>query len=305
MKRINKGIYPTMPVAFGEDGGIDYDAMGELIEWYAASGVDGIFALCHSTETHCLTMEERIGLGRFVMKRVAGRLSVVMGGVTASAHREQLREAEALAALEPDALVLLTNRIDGERKDCFERNLYDFIEKLPQELPLGAYECPQPYKRVLTDREIALLAESGRFAFIKDTCCDLGQMERRAAIAAGSGFGLYNANIATFLKTLRLGYDGFSGIMANFHPDLFAYVYRHREAPIAEELEPYLTVMSLIECRSYPICCKEYLARYEGLPIKPYCRSVSDSNPQTTAYELEAIHLLTERLRSRIREAGQ
>ena len=47
---------------------------------------------------------------------------------------------------------------------------------------LGIYECPYPYKRVLSDRVIEELTKNGRFTFIKDTCCDLEIIKRRANI---------------------------------------------------------------------------------------------------------------------------
>ena len=38
-------------------------------------------------------------------------------------------------------------------------------------VPLGIYECPAPYHRLLTPEMLAFCAGSGRFLFIKDTSC--------------------------------------------------------------------------------------------------------------------------------------
>ena len=38
--------------------------------------------------------------------------------------------------------------------------------------------------------------------------------------------GLFNANAQTLLPSLELGAAGFSGVMANFHPDLYARLYQ-------------------------------------------------------------------------------
>ena len=290
---IPDGIFPTMLVAYDKNNHIDYKAMEELIEWYIAKGVDGIFALCHSTEIHCLTLKERLELGEFVLRKVAGRVSVVMSGITAYTHQEQLAEAKAIAALKPDAVVLLTNRIAYENPTDFYENIASFLKELPIDMPLGLYECPHPYKRVLTDEEVAFLAESGRFAFIKDTCCDLAMMKRRAELTKNSTLKLYNANCATFIESMRFGYSGFSGIMANFHPDLYAAAFRDINGANADFLNPYLGVTSLVELRAYPVCCKQYLARYEGLSLLPYSRSVADTNVPTVASELEGIYVLT------------
>lgn len=292
-KPIVGGIYPTMLVAYTSNNEIDYDAMAKLIEWYIAEGVHGIFALCHSTEIHCLSLRERLSLAKFVLAQVNGRVPVVLGGVTADTFAGQLEEAPLFAALNPDALVLITNRICSPDGENMVENMKAMLQVLPEDLPLGIYECPQPYKRVVRDDEFAFMARSGRIAFIKDTCCDAAQMLRRAKLAEGTPLKLFNANCATLLETLRFGYHGFSGIMANFHPALYSWLYSHPNDSRADILSQYLAVTSLIEMRCYPIPAKRYLNQYVGLPMTDCCRSVADTTVPALSAELEGVYQLT------------
>jgi 4-hydroxy-tetrahydrodipicolinate synthase len=130
---------------------------------------------------------------------------------------------------------------------------------------------------------------------LKDTSCDPAVMRRREAIrsAFDKEFGLYNANCATLFDSLHFGYDGFSGVMANFHPELYVWMYEHRDDPRADTLDKYLGMLSVIEARCYPVCAKRYLAKYEGLPITDVCRSAKDTNVPAVAYELRAVSELT------------
>ena len=137
------------------------------------------------------------------------------------------------------------------------------------------------------------MANSGRFAFIKDTCCDVEIMRRRAEIVKGLDFGLFNANAATILDTIRFGYAGFSGIMANIHPALYVWLYENKNHPLADRIIHYIAMTSVIEARCYPIIAKRYLREYEGLPITDVCRSAEDKNVPAVAYELRAVHELT------------
>jgi len=293
MKEIKGGIYPTMLVAYTPDNKIDYTAMKALLEWYIAEGVHGIFALCHSTEIHCLTLEERLSLAEFVLTTVNGRVPVVIAGVTATGMEGQLEEAPLFAALNPDALVLISNRLCSPGKDDLIDNLKRIMDVLPQDLPLGIYECPEPYKRIIKDEELSFMAKSGRVAFIKDTCCDTAQMKRRAQIVKGTPLKLFNANCATLLETLRFGYDGFSGIMANFHPALYAWLYAHQQDPKADTLIHYLGMTSVIEMRCYPIPAKRYLRKYVGIPMTDLCRSVADTTVPALSAELSDVYALT------------
>ena len=267
--------------------------MGELIEWYIDKGVHGIFALCQSTEIVYLSLEERLKLGKFVMDKVNGRVPVVMSGMTADTLEGQIEEALKIAELKPAALVLLSNRIDNDAQYTMTEKIQILLSKLPEDLPLGIYEIPVPYKRLITDEELKFMANSGRFAFIKDTCCDVETMRRRAEITQGLDFGLFNANAATILDTIRFGYAGFSGIMANIHPELYVWLYENKNHPVADRIIHYIAMTSVIEARCYPIIAKRYLRQYEGLPITDVCRSAKDTNVPAVAYELRAVRELT------------
>lgn len=291
--KIANGIYPTMLVAYKNDGEIDYPAMGELIEWYIEEGVHGIFALCQSTEIVYLSLEERLKLGKFVMDKVAGRVPVVMSGMTADTLEGQIEEAKRIAALKPDALVILSNRIDDDETYTLTEKVRLLMDALPADMPLGIYEIPVPYKRLITDEELEFMAKSGRFAFIKDTCCDMEIMRRRAEIVKGYDFKLFNANAATVLDTLRIGYAGFSGIMANIHPSLYVWLFAHQNEALADRIIHYIAMTSVIEARCYPIIAKRYLREYVGLPITDVCRSAKDTNVPAVSYELRAVHELT------------
>ncbi len=291
--KIENGIYPTMLVAYQNNGEIDYSAMGELIEWYIKEGVHGIFALCQSTEIVFLSLEERLKLGKFVMDKVAGRVPVVMSGMTADTLEGQIEEAKLIAALKPDALVLLSNRIDDDERYTLTEKVAILMKELPEDMPLGVYEIPVPYKRLITDEELEFMAKSGRFAFIKDTCCDMDIMRRRAEIVKDYPFGLFNANAATILDSMRIGYAGFSGIMANIHPSLYVWLFENASDPLADRLIHYIAMTSVIEARCYPIIAKRYLREYEGLPITDVCRSAKDTNVPAVSYELRAVYELT------------
>lgn len=300
MKRIVDGIYPTMMVAYNSDGDIDYGAMKALIQWYLENGVHGIFALCHSTESHWLTFSEKLKLAEFTVKTVDGKIPVVMSGVTGVNIDRQIYEAHAISAAGADAIVFIRNRLGGDFRQFCEF-LDRIIENVDDRIPLGLYECPYPYNKHLTEAEFAYAVGTGRFAFLKDTSCSMDVMRSRLEIkesAAGSRFSLFNANSATLLESLRCGYNGFSGLMANIHPDLYVWLFEHQNDERAKLVSAYLGMMSLIEMRCYPVCAKRYLDIYEGIHMTDICRSVADTTVPAHTSELEALHRLTVEARS-------
>lgn len=263
-KRLD-GIVSVMLTPFRENGEIDYESLIRLIDWYIDNRVDVLFAVCQSSEMFYLSLEERVALSRFVIEHTAGRLPVISSGHIGQTREEQVNELTAIAATEPDAIVLVTNRLDPENRGEteFRENLDWLLTRLPSDLPLGLYECPAPYRRLLSDDELAYCAGTGRFVLLKDVSCDLKRIKRRLKILEGTPLALVNANGTIALEAMQAGARGYSGVFTNIHPDLYAWMYRSwRSHPaFAEELSVFLTLAAVSELMGYPAIAKLYLQK--------------------------------------------
>lgn len=297
---INKfpgGEWPTMLTPF-RDGKVDYTALEALIEWYIAHGVSGLFSVCQSSEMFELTLEERVSVARFVKEKSAGRVPVIAAGHISDGFEDQVAELNAIAGTGVDAVILITNRLakEEESDEVWLANLQKLIARLPEDVPLGFYECPYPYKRVLTPMLTRWCAENGRFFFLKDTCCDIEQIKEKLEICKGTNLKLYNANTSTLLESLRAGAAGFSGVMANFQCSLYAWLCANINDPKAEKLSDELTICSLIERQLYPVNAKYFLS-LESLPITTESRVKSDKDLTSTfKTEVQMLRRITERM---------
>lgn len=275
IESIPKGVWPTMITPFTNTGHVDYAALEQLIEWYIAHGVHGLFAVCQSSEMFYLTLEERVSIARFVTNQAAGRVPVIASGHTSDLFEKQVEELQQIAETGVQAVVLVSNRLaspDESDEIWFERVL-QLIDRV-QDVPMGIYECPYPYKRLLSPQLLKQCADTGRFAFLKDTSCDLQQIAAKIEAVKGSSLQLFNANSATLLASLRMGASGFSGVMANFHPDIYVRLTENwnEEPAIADKLQSFVGAASLIELQMYPINAKYHLSK-RGLPVSLLCRS--------------------------------
>ena len=260
-----EGIVPVMLTPFNEDGTIDFAGLERLIEWYIAKGSDALFAVCQSSEMQFLSLEERAALGLFVVRQVAGRVPVVVSGHISDDPYSQLEELTAAAETGADGVVLVTNHLDPKNRGTatFMGNLQWLLERLPKDMPLGLYECPAPYRRLLSDDELRFCIDSERFVLLKDVSCDLETVKRRVAMAAGTPFAILNANAAIAYDAMKAGSRGFNGVLANFHPDLYKWLYtswpQHPE--LAEEVATFLVLAALTEAFGYPVLAKMYHQR--------------------------------------------
>ncbi len=260
-----EGIIPVMITPFVESGEIDYAGLERLIEWYIAKDSDALFAVCQSSEMQFLSIEERAALGRFVVKQAAGRVPVVVSGHISDDPYSQLEELTAAAGTGADGVVLVTNHLDPKNRGSktFLGNLQWLLDRLPKEMPLGLYECPAPYRRLLSDDELRFCIDSGRFVLLKDVSCDLATVKRRVALTAGTPFAILNANAAIAYDAMKAGSRGFNGVFTNFHPDLYKWLYTSGTAhpALAEELSTFLVLAALSEAFGYPVLAKMYHQR--------------------------------------------
>lgn len=277
-----------MVTPFTEDNKIDYNAVEALIGWYAEKGVDGIFAICQSSEIFFLSFEERLELLRFVMKHTPKNISVVASGHVADDLSQQIEEAKAFVQEGIDAYVFISNRFAGENESdsIFLKNMEKAVGEIG-DISFGIYECPYPYKRIMTPSVLKELASTGRFTFLKDTCCDPQMINEKLSAVEGMGLKIYNANSASLLETLKMGCAGFSGVMANFHPEIYSWLCKNydKEPEKAKQVQAFLGFASLAECQMYPVNAKYYLS-LEGVPMGYACRS-KDASGFTLSRRME------------------
>ena len=226
-------MFTTMITPYVPDGSIDYATAEKYVDWYFENGLTGIFAVCQSSEIFYLSLKERVELNRRVYARAKEleRLHKIPFAVVSSGHvgetvDEQIRELNAIWESGTDALILITNRLDinNDGDDVWIENCKKLLAALPDNVKLGLYECPYPYKRLVTPRILDFCLDTGKFYYMKDTCCDIATIKERIEQLKGSHFKLLNANCQTLLESMQRGGDGYCGVMCNYHPRLYAWL---------------------------------------------------------------------------------
>ena len=275
-------IFTTMITPYKKDGSVDYETAKKYVDFYFEGGLNGIFAVCQSSEIFFLSLEERVKLNALVYERAkelrektGKKLTVVSSGHVSDTILGQAEELSAIWKSGTDALILITNRLDpnNEGDDVFIKNCEKLISMLPPEAPLGFYECPYPYKRLVTPKILDFCIKTGRFKYMKDTCCDAAVIRERVNQLRGSGFKLLNANCQTLLESMRDGADGYCGIMANYHPKLYAWLGENYKSEKADLVGAVLSTLGFTEGGiPYPLTAKYHMT-LSGIPTENIARN--------------------------------
>lgn len=271
-----RGFIPVMLTPFQENGAVDYPALAQLVDFYLETGAAGLFANCLSSEMYELTEDERLEVTRFVVEQTAGRVPVVATGTFGGSIAQQADFVNRIYNTGIQAVIVITSLIadEDETDAVFLERMHELIG-LTDGVPLGFYECPVPYKRLISTDILNDLLPTGRLIYHKDTCLDDTEVARRIAAGAGYQFGLYDAYMVNAVSSLREGAAGLSCIQGNEFPELIVWLCDHfnnteRQADIDRVQQFFVDCMDLVHT-AYPTIAK-YTLQKRGLPISLYTR---------------------------------
>lgn len=281
MKRTKKGFIPVMLMPFRDNGEIDYNGLSEITEFYLEAGAVGLFANCLSSEMFHLTPEERLKVTKHVVRIADGRIPVVAAGNFGESISAQAEFVKQMHDTGVEAVILVTSLLAraDEKDETFNSNTFRLMD-LTRNIPLGFYECPVPYKRILSAAQLKLFLETSRIIYHKDTCLDIEQVKAKLAVARGFEFGLYDAYLVHAVKSLRAGSAGLSCIQGNFFPEVIVWLCENYDnAELAEEVDivqQFLTDNMDVMHAVYPPVAKYFLQK-RGMNISVFCRNHSEA----------------------------
>ena len=285
MKKMQQGFVPVMLMPLRGNGAIDYLALRRLTAFYLEAGASGLFANCLSGEMYDLTPQERLTTTRAIVEVTGGAVPVVASGTFAGTTEAQADFVKAMYATGVEAVIVITGMMaaEDEADTVFSDRVFRLLD-LTDNIPLGFYECPAPYKRLISPALLKQFVATGRIIYHKDTCLDIDLV--RAKIAAGNGraFGLYDAYMGHAVASLTAGAAGLSCIQGNYFPELIVWLCDHYDAPAyqaeVQQLQQFLIENMDLMHRHYPVAAK-YFLQQRGLPITTTTRG--DSGGLTSA----------------------
>lgn len=304
MKSTRKGFIPVMLTPFRDTGEVDYDGLSRLTEFYLRSGAAGLFANCLSSEMYDLTPEERLAVTRHVVRAVDGKVPVVATGNFGNTLQEKADFVHAIHDTGVAAVIWVTGLLAAEDDpdDVFMSNAFALLDLTP-DVPIGFYECPLPYKRILKAGQLKTFLETNRVKYHKDTCLDIDHVREKIAVAKGYDFGLYDAYAAHAVESLRAGSDGLSCIQGNFFPEIIVWLCEHYDDQgLADEVsvvQQFLIENMDVMHAVYPPVAKYFLQK-RGLRISTHCRSTKEAVDATVQKGIDTLFEDWRVLRNRI-----
>ncbi|MGV3706427.1 MAG: dihydrodipicolinate synthase family protein [Arcticibacter sp.] len=276
MDNSKKGFIPVMLTPFKDNGEIDYSTLTRLTEVYLEAGAAGLFANCLSSEMFELSDTERIDAIKHIIKTVNGAVPVIATGTFGGPIAKQADFVKRVNDTGTEAVIVITSLLaeESDSEEYFNSQVFDLIDQTPG-VPLGFYECPVPYKRLLSAEQLKGFVDTKRVIYHKDTCLDIDQVRAKLKATEGAKFGLYDAYMVHAVESLKAGSSGLSCIQGNYFPELIVWLCdNYNNAALAGEVEKvqqFLNDNMDVMHNVYPIVSKYFLQK-RGLNISTFTR---------------------------------
>jgi 4-hydroxy-tetrahydrodipicolinate synthase len=278
MRNNDKKFVPVMITPFNLKAKVDLDVVSTLVDFYLAAGVKGFFANCLSSEMFSISEDERLELTRHIVKYVNGRVPVVATGSFGLTLEDKAEFTKQIYDTGIDAVILITGHFAkvGEADEVLLRN-FDKIFGLTGSIPLGLYECPAPYKRILSTEVFKQLLNADRLIYHKDTSILPENVKAKLEVAKGNDkLEFYDAHTPNAQFSLSAGARGMSSISGNFYPEILVWMCNNANDPAKKEevewLQTELTRVDPLIHIAYPMSAKYFLGK-RGLPVRMISRA--------------------------------
>ena len=269
-----------MITPFYDEGGVNFEAFGRMIEYQIANGTDALVILGTTGEPSTMTAEEKTEVMKYSVKKIAGRAKVIFGsGSNNTAEAiEASKKAEELGA---DGLLCVTPYYNK----CTQKGIVAYYKAIcgAVKIPVIAYNVPPRTGVNILPATAEELSHIPNLAGIKEACGNMEQIcetMRRVRPYCDVYSGDDNLN----LPILAIGGAGLISVASNIAPKEVKQVYTYvaeRKLDEANELQDKL--LPLIDA-----CFTEV----NPIPVKAGCDilGLDAGVPRAPLTELEENH---------------
>ncbi len=287
-----QGSIVAIVTPFNQDGSVNFSKLGELVDWQIQNGTDGIVALGTTGESATMTDEEDDAVCEYVLKRVNGRIPVIVGSgsnCTASMLEKSLR----YQAMGAQGLLIIAPYYNKTNEEGMYRHFATVVDAV--DIPCILYNVPGRTGCSISEGVVKRLAGHPNVMGIKEAS---GNMSYACKIARylGPDFAMYSGNDDITVPILSVGGSGVISVLANILPQqthdmVMAYLSGDTAAATAAQLR-YLELINSLFLEVNPIPVKAAL-NMMGWEVGP-CRM--------PLYEMS--QGVAQRLRAALEEAG-
>jgi len=227
-----KGSIPALVTPFSDDGTVNFDKLGELIEFHIESGSAGILVLGTTGEAATLEFREQIEIVKYTVAKVASRIHVMVGSGSNDTAKA-IKLSQEFEKIGVNSLLVITPYYNRTNDSGMIKHFEAIADSV--QTPIILYTVPVRTGCNIAPHVVAHLAKHPHIVGIKDATGDFVYSMKISRYISES-FALYSGNDHTIVPLLSMGASGVISVWANYDPKtvsqlVMAYLEgRHKES---------------------------------------------------------------------------
>ncbi|NDW06957.1 dihydrodipicolinate synthase family protein [Jiella pacifica] len=303
--RHTSGVFIIAATPFTEAGAVDEASIDSLTDFYLGCGVTGMTILGIMGEANKLTAEEARGVASRILRRVDGRIPVVVG--VSSPGLDNLKSLSQFAMDQGAAGVMVAPTPGPAVEDRVRGYFHQVCDALGPDVPICLQDFPQTTGvQISTATILTLTRDCPQIVMLKhEDCPGLAKVSAvrngsatadtpRISILCGNG-GLY------LPQELARGADG---AMTGFaYPEMLVEVVRTHQAGDADRAEDifdaYLPILRYEQQPGYGLAVRKAVLKHRGAIA---CSRTRAPGPKLTATDEAELMRLIARTEANVKE---
>ncbi len=261
-----RGSMVALVTPLTNEGIVDFDSLGQLLEWHIEQGTDAIVTMGTTGESATLDETEHCQVIREVVKMVNGRIPVI-AGTGANSTTEAISLTECAKQAGADAALLVTPYYNKPT----QHGLYLHHKAVAEavDIPQILYNVPGRTACDMLPETVGRIAEIPGIIAIKEATGDLTRLEQIRNLC-GDDFGIYSGDDATGCEFMLSGGNGVISVTSNVAPAAMHDMCEYALAGNREKAEAVNSQLMLLHERLFleanPIPVKWVLAEMGKIP---------------------------------------
>ena len=250
------GAATALITPFNQDGTINYEQFGNLIDWQIEEGIDALIIAGTTGEGATLSDEEHKELMEFAGQRINGRIPWIGGtGSNDTAYGIQLSQAAEKSGA--SGVLLVTPYYNKTTQGGLIRMFTEYADAL--NIPVMLYNVPSRTGVNIEPDTYLALSKHPNIVAIKEANSDIAKIvETKAKV--GDNLDLYSGNDDQIVPILSVGGLGVVSVLSNLlpretHELVMAYINGDRETACQMQLK-YMELVKALFCETNPIPAK-------------------------------------------------
>ncbi|MDE5582355.1 MAG: 4-hydroxy-tetrahydrodipicolinate synthase [Ruminococcus sp.] len=242
---------------FNKDGSVNFERLGEMIDYQIANGTDAIIICGTTGESSTMTDEEHLECIRYAVEKTAKRVPVIAGtGSNDTNYAIKLsKEAEEVGA---DALLLVTPYYNKTTQKGLVMHFTAIADAV--NIPIVLYNIPGRTGMGFDVTTVKTLAQHKNIVAVKEASGNISYCAKLLA-ECGDVIDVYSGNDDMIVPLMSLGAKGVISVASHVIPkqvhDMVQYCVENNFAEATKLQLEYLDLINALFIEVNPIPVKE------------------------------------------------